>query len=72
MKLNLKIFANAALTFAVIGFLTYLFIVITGFFGCCVGITDLLFKKIILLLVFAGLVTFGVCLFNNCYSSLKK
>lgn len=72
MRLNLKIFVNAALTFAVIGFVTYLFIIIAGFFGCCAGITDYLFNKIVLLLVAAGAITFGVCLYNNCYSSLKK
>lgn len=72
MRLNLKIFVNAALTFAAIGFVTYLFIIIAGFFGCCAGITDYLFNKIVLLLVVAGAVTFGVCLYNNCYSSLKK
>lgn len=72
MRLSLKIFVNAALTFAVIGFITYLFIIIAGFFGCCAGITDHLFNKIVLLLVSAGAVTFGVCLYNNCYASLKK
>lgn len=72
MRLSLKIFVNAALTFAAIGFVTYLFIIFAGFFGCCAGITDFLFNKIVLLLVAAGAVTFGVCLFNNCYKSIKK
>lgn len=72
MNLSLKLFVNAALTFAVIGFITYLFIIIAGFFGCCAGITDYLFHKIVLFLVVAGAITFGVCLYNNCYSSLKK
>ncbi|MEJ2595395.1 MAG: hypothetical protein P8100_09780 [bacterium] len=72
MKLNLRIFVNAALTFAIIGFMTYLFIIIAGFFGCCAGITDFLFHKIVLILVVAGAVTFGICLYNNCYSHLRK
>ncbi len=72
MKLNLKIFVNAALTFAIVGFVTYLFIIIAGFFGCCAGITDYLFNKIVLILVVAGAVTFGICLYNNCYSHLPK
>lgn len=72
MNLSLKHFVNAALTFAVIGFITYLFIIIAGFFGCCAGITDYLFHKIVLLLVVAGAITFGVCLYNNCYLSSKK
>ena len=72
MKLNLRIFVNATLTFAVVGFLTYLFIIIAGFFGCCAGITDYLFHKIVLILVVAGAVTFGICLYNNCYSTLRN
>jgi hypothetical protein len=72
MRLSLKIFVNAALTFAVIGFVTYLFIIIAGFFGCCAGITDYLFHKIVLILVVAGAVTFGICLYNNCYLSSRK
>jgi hypothetical protein len=72
MRLSLKVFVNAALTFAVVGFITYLFIIIAGFFGCCAGITDYLFHKIVLILVVAGALTFGVCLYNNCYLSSKK
>ena len=72
MNASLKIFVNAALTFSVVGFLTYLFIIIAAFFGCCAGITDYLFHKIVLLLVVTGVVTFGVCLYNNCYATLKK
>jgi hypothetical protein len=72
MRLSLKVFVNAALTFAVVGFITYLFIIIAGFFGCCAGITDFLFHKIVLILVVAGALTFGVCLYNNCYLSSKK
>ena len=72
MNLSLKIFVNAALTFAVVGFVTYLFIIIAGFFGCCAGITDYLFHKIVLILVTGGAITFGVCLYNNCYTNLKK
>jgi hypothetical protein len=72
MRLSLKIFVNAALTFAVIGFVTYLFIIIAGFFGCCAGITDYLFHKIVLILVVAGAITFGLCLYNNCYLSSKR
>ena len=72
MKLSLRIFVNAALTFAVIGFVTYLFIIIAGFFGCCAGITDYLFHKIVLVLVTAGAVTFGICLYNNCYTAMRR
>lgn len=72
MKMSLKIFVNAALTFAVIGFITYLFIIIAGFFGCCAGISDSLYYQIIIAIVAAAAVTFGVCMYNNCYLSSKK
>ena len=72
MKLSMKIFANAAFTFAVIGFVTYLCIVIAGFFGCCAGITDAVYYKIILTIVVAAAATFGVCMYNNCYLGNKQ
>ena len=72
MKMSLKIFVNAALTFAVIGFITYLFIIIAGFFGCCAGISDSLYYQIIIAIISAAAITFGVCMYNNCYLTNKK
>lgn len=72
MNTSLRIFTKAALTFAAVGFVTYLFIIIAGFFGCCAGITDYLFNKIVLILVVAGGVTFGICLYNHCYLSAGR
>lgn len=65
-------FVNATLSFAVIGFLTYLFIIIAGFFGCCAGITDSLYYQIILAIVAIGAITFGACMYKNCYLGSKK
>ncbi len=72
MKMSLKIFVNAALSFAVIGFITYLIIIIAGFFGCCAGITDSLYYQIIIAIVAIGAITFGVCMYNNCYLRNKR
>lgn len=68
----MKFFVNFSLTFAVIGFITYLLIVIASFFGCCVGLTDFMYQKIILALVIIGTITFGVCMYNNCSKHLKN
>ena len=69
MKASLKLFVNSALSFAAIGFITYLFVIIAGFFGCCAGISSFLYHKIVLVLVAAGAITFGICLYRNCYKS---
>lgn len=72
MKTGLKIFVNAALIFTLVGFATYIFILIVGFFGCCAGISDYLFQNIVNIIFIAGAVTFGISMYNNCYQSLKK
>jgi len=72
MKMSLKIFVNAALTFAVIGFITYLSIIIAGFFGCCAGISDSLYYQIIVAIVVAATIVFGICMYNNCYLQNKE
>lgn len=72
MKASLKLFVNSALTFAAIGFVTYLFVIIAGFFGCCAGISTFLYHKIVLVLVSAGAIIFGVCLYRNCWKTFKQ
>lgn len=72
MKASLKIFVNSALAFAAIGFITYLFVIIAGFFGCCAGISSFLYHKIVLVLVSAGAIIFGICLYRNCYKSINQ
>lgn len=71
MKTSLKIFINSALTFAAIGFVTYLFIIIAGFFGCCAGISTFIYHKIVLTIVAAGAISFGIYLYKNCYKNFK-
>lgn len=72
MKLSMKIFVNAALSFALIGFVTYLFIVMISFFGCCAGMSSFVYHNIVIGLVSAGVVVFGFCLYNNCYKNIYK
>ncbi len=72
MNGSIKIFVNAALSFAVVGFVTYLFIIIASFFGCCAGLSSFLYHKIVLAIVVAGAATFGFCLYNNCYKASRK
>ncbi len=67
MKASLKIFVNSALMFGLIGFVSYLFIIIAGFFGCCAGLSTFLYHKIVMLILVSGALTFGFCLYNNCY-----
>ncbi len=71
MKTSLRLFINSALTFAAIGFVTYLFIIIAGFFGCCAGISTFIYHKIVLAIVVAGAITFGICLYKNCYKNFR-
>ncbi len=69
MKLSLKLFVNAALSFAIVGFITYLFIVIASFFGCCAGMSNFIYHKIVIALVVLGATAFGYCMYNNCYNA---
>jgi len=69
MKENLKIFVNATLLFSVIGFVTYLLLITASFFGCCTGITQHVFHQVIIILSVAGVATFGICFYNNCYKT---
>lgn len=72
MKNNLKLFVNATLMFAAIGFVSYLLILVAGFLGCCTGITTTSFYQIIFAIGAAALITFGYCIYNNCYKTRKN
>jgi hypothetical protein len=69
MKLVL---ANLALLFGIIGFVGYLFIILASAFHCCVGLTTATFYKVVLFILSAAVVTFAVCMFNNCCRAHKK
>lgn len=70
--MNLKIFANITVAFAAVGFITYVLIIITSFFGCCTHISNLLFYQIILALIISATVLFSYCLYNNCYRKVNR
>lgn len=64
--------ANFAILFGFIGFLGYLFLIVAGFLGCCAGITTLFYHKIVMFILIAAVVIFGICMYNNCCSVIRK
>jgi hypothetical protein len=72
MKDGRKIFVNAMLLFAIVGFVSYLFIIITSFFGCCAGITKFFYQEVTLVILLVGLIVFAFCMYNNCYKTRKS
>jgi len=67
-----KILVSLTLLTGVIGFVTYLSIIIISFLGCCIGIDTLVYHKIIIGLVSLSVIVLGVCMYNNCYKHLKN
>ncbi len=70
--LKRHVLANFALLFGFIGFIGYLFMIISGLFGCCAGLTTPLFHKIIIFTLVFAVVLFGVCMYNNCCTAAKR
>lgn len=66
------VLSNLALLFGIIGFTAYLFLIIASALGCCAGITTIGFYKMLLFILSAAVVIFGVCMYNNCYRKGKK
>jgi len=66
------VLANLALLFGIIGFVGYLFIILASAFHCCVGLTTATFYKVVLFILSAAVVTFAVCMFNNCCKVNKQ
>lgn len=64
MKTGIKIFVNVSLLFSFIGFVTYLFLIISSFLGCCFEISTSLFEKIALVLIVAATTVFAFCIYN--------
>lgn len=62
----MKKLINAALTFAVVGFMVYISTIVSGFFGFCVDMDCCTYHKLVLTLVVSGAITFGLCLIRNC------
>ena len=67
MKARMKLFLNSALTFAVIFFVVYLLMVLAAFLGCCTGVTDFFYERLIWIIVALGILVFALCFYNSCY-----
>lgn len=72
MKTGIKIFANATLMIGIIGFVSYLVLILAGFLGCCFEISGFLFERIILLTIIAAGLVFALGMYNNCCRSNYK
>lgn len=72
MEARLRMIISAALTFTIIGFALYLLIILTGFLGCCLGISISGYEQILIALVAAALVSFGICFYTSCYQKWRK
>jgi hypothetical protein len=72
MKNSLKIIVNGALVFSLIGFVTYLFFIVAGFFGCCLGITTSIYGQLIVVILVAAVLTFGFCMNYSCYMNIRQ
>ncbi|OQX79369.1 MAG: hypothetical protein B6D61_03675 [Bacteroidetes bacterium 4484_249] len=66
------ILGNFAFLFGIIGFVLYLFLILTSFFGCCTAITTETFQKIVMLILGIAVVAFLFCMYNNCCKIWKK
>lgn len=64
--------ANLALLFGIIGFIGYLFLIIASFFGCCAGLTTLVYHKLVLGILTLAVVVFIICMYNNCCRTKGK
>jgi len=72
MKKFTKTFLTASLLFAVIFFVVYLLAFVASFFGCCAGISTLLYNNIVWLLFGIGAITFAFCMNNICNKEGKN
>jgi len=67
METRLKIVVSEVLLFSLIGFVIYLLAIMAGFVGYHLGITNVMFDQVLLVLVLSGLVVFGACSYLTCF-----
>ncbi len=67
-----RLLTNLALISGSLGFLGILLVLLSGFLGCCAGITTLSFHRILLILLGAAVVLFAWCIYNNCYKARHR
>lgn len=66
------VLANLALLFGIIGFIGYIFLIIASVFGCCAGLTTLVYHKLVLGVLALAVVIFILCMYNNCCKTRDK
>lgn len=62
----MKYLSIAALSFAIIGFISYLFIIMASAIGCCLGVTTTTFYHIIFVILILAVAIFSFCMFRGC------
>lgn len=64
---KLKIVITEVLLLSLIGFVIYVLAIVASFMGCCLGVTNVIFDQIVLILSISGIVAFGVCSYFTCF-----
>jgi len=67
METKLKNIVCESLLFSFIGFLVYLLAIVASFMGCCLGVTNVIFNQILLMLAISGVIAFGVGSYFICF-----
>jgi len=67
METKLKNIVCESLLFSIIGFLVYLLAIVASFMGCCLGVTNVIFNQILLMLAISGVIVFGVGSYFICF-----
>lgn len=67
-----SVLGNFAFLFGIIGFVMYVLLILASFFGCCSAITTDTFQKIVMFILGIAVITFLICMYNNCCNIRKK
>ncbi len=67
METKLKNIVCESLLFSFIGFLVYLLAIVASFMGCCLGVTNVIFNQILVMLAILGVIAFGVGSYFICF-----
>jgi len=62
----MKYLAIISLTFGIIGFISYLFMIMASALSCCAGVTTNTFYHVVIGILILAVITFATCMFNSC------
>ncbi|MBU2652164.1 MAG: YidC/Oxa1 family membrane protein insertase [Bacteroidetes bacterium] len=62
---------NIAILFGFFGFISYILLILAGFFGCCAGLSSKGYFIIAGLIMAVAVILFAICAYNNC-CNIKK